>query len=685
MDQKFVARTAADMDEMADTLRRLNTSESRSSSNYSNMSSVRRDSASSTHDQRQGAQARHGHGRRVASGGNGSGSGPSSFPQSPRAASGKSQAQAQLQAQYGQPQAQYQYQYANPWTPAAKEEPYEDLYDDDGFLSQPDSPRRSSQTSRDSRRPPSAKATRKDSRASERRPSATPSYSLYPPSNPPVAKPLPPLPPLSSMARNSRRAASQGSFEATSDVETSRFSRSSRASTSDVDRASNGTSPTSPPMAAPSFPPPAIPTQYGQYGHTANGPPPQGAVRVDIVPWKLLTSNEKPAKAGKDVGVYFFDVSTSSTTLASKHGNNIIKVWSVGSGTIQNTLKVSCYTTAQARSREYFVRSHAILSEPTTMIAIAVDFGDSLEIWDWAKKKKLQAIDKADRWAAVRSNVYESAWSPLVTYRGDNDTIDLWSTTPHSKKPFQKSRTISLRNAGLPVLPKYPELAFSATGPILVAASGPRPPRLGHPPPERETLLVAWDIQNAADDGVIPSNAPYKVVAPWQHAELDTALPSGLATYGSVAVSIWIPASYRVIPVPTARGGQGFNLVPVAVPFRYVLVWDFSAASTRTFRIPNATSCVSPDCRFIAYCDASGTDVGARGNLVILDALTGRRLWVWPDPEATATQSGPRPGFEQLEDLSKVSELAFSADGGFLYVGTNEGEVGVYEVRDLVG
>lgn len=406
---------------------------------------------------------------------------------------------------------------------------------------------------------------------------------------------------------------------------------------------------------------------------------------IDLAPWKILvTKNEKGVK---DPAIYFFDVSPTATTLASKHGNKLLNIWAVGSGVKQSSIKISSYTTAQARSREYFVRSHAILSEPATLIAIAAGFGDSLEIWDWTKKKRLQTIDKADRWTAVRTNVYESPWSPLATYRGEADIIDLYVAT-HDKKPFRRMHTIELRRAGLPVLPKYPELAFSSTSPLLVMASGPRPPRLGHPPPEHETLLVAWEIQSHSgpvtndSSSTIVSSEPYRVVAPWQHTELETALPNGLATYGSVAVSIWIPASYRAVPVPVSRGGLGYNLQPVKVLSRYVLVWDFAANSTRTFRIPNAISCVSPNCRYVAYCDARGTDGGARGTLVILEATTGQQLWCWPDPFATAMDSGPRRGFEQLERLGRVTELSFAADSGFLFVGDMEGNIGVYEVLE---
>jgi len=45
--------------------------------------------------------------------------------------------------------------------------------------------------------------------------------------------------------------------------------------------------------------------------------------------------------------------------------------------------------------------------------------------------------------------------------------------------------------------------------------------------------------------------------------------------------------------------------------------------------------------------------------------------------------SGPRRGFEQLERLGKITELSFAADSGFLYVGDMEGNIGVYEVRDV--
>ncbi|KAL2149293.1 hypothetical protein VTH82DRAFT_8641 [Thermothelomyces myriococcoides] len=524
---------------------------------------------------------------------------------------------------------------------------------------------------------------RKDSYASERRPSKSSGtgYSLYPAA--PLPRPTKPLPPLPVLNRpTSRRSSSQQSVDE-SDIgsgDTSRYSQSSRGSTLERVPTSGSATPSS---GAAGFSP--VPPMAGEFRARPVQMQPQGAQHgpssVSLVPWKqLISTGEKPLK---EPAVYYFDISTTAATLASKHGNNIIRIWSVGNGEVQNNIKVSCYTNAQPRSREYFVRSHAILSEPSNLIAVATGFGDTLEIWDWGKKKKLQSIDSANRWAAVRSNVMEAGWCPLVTYNGDADTLDLYSATHNPKKPFKKSRSIEFRKVpDLPLIPKYPELAFSATGPLLVTASGPRPPRPGHPPPERETLLTAWEIHDGA-----PST-PYKVVAPWQHAELDTALPSGLATYGSVAVSIWIPASYRAVPIPldraNATGRAGYNLVPVPVHHRYVLVWDFSASSTKTFPIPNTTSCVSPDCRFVAYCDARGVESGARGCLALLDAMTGRQLWCWPDPEAGLLDT-TRDGSKMqavLGDLSKITEMCFSADGGFLFVGDSDGKIAVFEVRE---
>ncbi|KAK7415696.1 hypothetical protein QQX98_005731 [Neonectria punicea] len=369
------------------------------------------------------------------------------------------------------------------------------------------------------------------------------------------------------------------------------------------------------------------------------------------------------------------DLSTTSSVLASKHGKNVIRIWSVREGVVQSTLKFSAYTEAQARSREYLIRSHAILSEASGLIAIATRFGRSIDIWRWTDRQCLQSIDYADRWAACQFESYETGRGTLAVYHGQDSTIDVY-TVAQGKKPFSRMRTIDLRRADLPFTLQYPELALSATSPMLVAAAGPRQTRAGHPPPEEETLLVAWEIRDNGD----PSSLPYKVARPWQHKELDTALPCELATYGSFVVSIWIPASYRVVPMTNAQGTESFHLSPAAVPFRYVLVWDLVSNSTRTFKIPNTASCISPDCRLVAYCEANRNNMGGRGCLAILDIITGKEIWCWPDRDAIAVDSGPKAGFEQFESLDRVTQLTFSADGKFLVLGDSDGQSCIYKI-----
>ncbi|KAJ6445168.1 WD40 repeat-like-containing domain [Purpureocillium lavendulum] len=386
---------------------------------------------------------------------------------------------------------------------------------------------------------------------------------------------------------------------------------------------------------------------------------------------KQLVSDDKRINNS----IFYLDVSPGSKVLASKHGNNILKIWGIENGTLESSIKFTSYTEAHSRSRDYLIRSHAILSEASNLIAVASRFGRTIEIWNWGKKKCLQTLDDADRWTAASTEAYggHGGCSPLAVYRADDSRIDLFTAT-QEKKPFAKQRSIDLKQANLPFVPQYPELALSATSPLLVAAAGPRPPRAGHPPPEKETLLVAWDTNT---DGY-GSNKPFRVARPWQHEEISTAIPCDLCAYGSVVVSIWIPASFRAMAVPPSRGGTGYNLVPVKVPSRYVLVWDISANSTHTFAIPNCTACVSPDCRYVAYCHASGTGIGARGCLCVLDVMDGREVWCWPDKDALAIDSGPKPGFEQFNDLSLVTELAFSPDGRCLIIADRNGRMSVY-------
>lgn len=486
-----------------------------------------------------------------------------------------------------------------------------------------------------------------------------PAYSLYPP---PPTKPLPAIP----TQRLPSRGAATEKPPASPTSRTSRGSKGSVATSSTSGRASSVSSAKGPaaplnqvtfspiPVAEEPTAPPPVPTARRTSSSSSD---------IDIVPWKRLTQSDK------DQGVVsYIDVSNTSSILASKHGNNIIRLWDLRTGTLASSIKVSFYVQAQTRSRDYFVRSHAILSETANLVAIATAFGHSIEIWNWAKRKKLQTIDDAYRWASVRGDIYESSWPPLAAYSEDRDSLALFPVARDAKKPFGKPRIINLRQAGLPHIPKYPELAYSATGPLLVAAAGPRPPRPGQPPPDHGALLTAWKVDgDDGDDQPLTSHRPYKYMMPDQHPELANALPLCLATYGSVAVSIWIPATYRAVQGKGRTGG--WQLEAVTVTSRHVLVWDFAANMTRTYSIPDVMACVSPDCRFVAYCDPLS-------GLVVLDASSGRDLWRWPG-------GGEDGAFGRLGDLGKVSELAFSADGTLFFSGEGDGGIGVYEVREV--
>lgn len=406
---------------------------------------------------------------------------------------------------------------------------------------------------------------------------------------------------------------------------------------------------------------------------------------LPIVSSKMLIPEESVVKGkkkeGKKQGIHYLDFSASSTTLATKHGNNLILFWCRTDGRLQSSLKITSFTDARSRSRDYLIRSHAILSEKACLVAVAVKFGVTLEIWNWSVRKSLQTIRDADRWGGGRFEWSEKPWSQLAVYHAENATIDLWSGPGVRKQPLTKVRIIHLTKADLPILPEYPELAVSSTRPLLVAASGPRPPRRGHPPPDKETLLIAWDIS----ENTQASHAPYRVARPYHNPEFETAIASDLVTYGDVVVSIWIPANFRVNAVRSIKQGLDYQLTAVPVPNKIVLVWDLNDNSTRIYKIPNTIACVSPDCCFVAYCDAQNADSGARGRLVIVDALTGDEVWSWPDPGATARDSGPRLDFKQFNDLNRVTELAFSHDSAFLVVGDSDGHTGVYKSRNSFG
>ncbi|KAK3948916.1 hypothetical protein QBC32DRAFT_400616 [Pseudoneurospora amorphoporcata] len=419
--------------------------------------------------------------------------------------------------------------------------------------------------------------------------------------------------------------------------------------------------------------------------------------RAELVPVRHLTDK------GKGSDVFHIDCSPTASYLATRHSNNTVKIWAIAKNTVHSTIKIKSYVPAQPRSREYFVRSHSILSEgPASpcFIGITTHFGLDLEIYNFTKGgsgKKVQVIDEAHRWAA--SHKLDNSYAPLVVYRPGADRIDRYflSRNPSAKKPFWEdaSSCIDLTKAHLPFLPKYPELAFSNDAPFLIAAAGPRP---GDPPRDRKStiLLVAWHLTPVREAKLAarsPVNSvhshiqecgdpnrhkPYRFVAP-AYAQLQTALPSVLASHGSVTVSIWIPASYVNIPLP---GGK-FRQTRVPTPERFVLVWNMPTNATRLIPIPNVQACVSPDCRLVAYCDPE------MQKFVILDVSSttttpsggggaGEEVWKWPD----AAKVSGFASFGQFEAIKKITVFEFSPDGKWLIVGDANGALGVYKVRE---
>lgn len=403
---------------------------------------------------------------------------------------------------------------------------------------------------------------------------------------------------------------------------------------------------------------------------------------VDITPTGHL------ADKGKNQDVAHIDMSPTGNLMATRHANKYLKIWSIPGGAIHTTLKITTYTQPQPRSREYFVRSHAILSENASLIGVSTHFGLTLEIYNFSKggsgAKKVQVIDDAHRWAASQLDAYHTNYAPLVVYRPKGDRIDRFFLTRHpgAKKPFWEDATngIDLTKADLPFLPKFPELAYSANSPLLVAAAGPRP---GEPPRPYPTILIAWQMPpisdaklqalspvesiRSADPDSESHHRPYRVCVP-EYSALQTALPSCLAARGSLAVSIWIPANHTETQLP----GNKYKRKPMPAPERFVLSWDVQKNTTNLFAIPNVQACVSPDCRRVAYCDANA------GRFIVLDAFTGDEIWRWPD-------AARNPGFGSyglLESLHKVTVFEFSADGQTLMVGDVNGGIDMYSVRE---
>ncbi|KAK3939216.1 hypothetical protein QBC46DRAFT_438402 [Diplogelasinospora grovesii] len=422
----------------------------------------------------------------------------------------------------------------------------------------------------------------------------------------------------------------------------------------------------------------------------------QTATSVSITPTRHLLDK------GKAHDVLHIDISPTSCFAATKHSNNTVKVWSLARNALSNTIKITSYAKPQARSREYFVRSHAIISESDSLLAVTTHFGLTLEIYNWVRGKKVQVIEEVHRWASSRLDAWRA---PLAVYRPRGDRIDLYFPARQgAKKPYweDSGSAIELREAGLPFVPKFPELAYlhnpnssaGNNGPILIAAAGPRP---NDAPSAQNTILVAWLMQQNEKEE--QRHAPYRFLVVPEHLKTGGALPACLAAHGNVVVSSWIPPNHIDIPLP---GGK-FRRTAVPAPERYVLVWDLpSNALTSVFAIPNVQAAVSPDCRFVAYCDPghgvhhsgsgsirgsvdSGGGSGAvSGCFVILD-VQGNEVWRWPHPARTTEGFASFGGQFERNNLAKVTAFGFSDDARFLIVGDASGSVGVYEVRELGG
>lgn len=408
-----------------------------------------------------------------------------------------------------------------------------------------------------------------------------------------------------------------------------------------------------------------------------------------------ITVSGRLAEKGKTQDVVHIDSSPSGNMIACRHSSKLLKIWSPQASTKpMASIKASSYVQPQPRSREHFVRSHAILSENAGLVGIATHFGITLEIYNFSKTggspKKVQVIEDAHRWASSRFDAFHTDVPPVVVYRPQGNRIDRFYLVRHpsAKKPFWEdtSNGISLERANLPFIPQFPELAYSATYPILVAAAGPRP---GEPPRTNSTMLVAWQMKPVADSkrqastptgtrssvsgstGDDDIHFPYRFCVP-DYAVLQNALPSCLMAHGTTAVSIWIPANHTEMQLP----GNKFKRKPLPAPERFVLVWVIVSNDTHMFAIPNVQACISPDCRWVAYCDANA------GRFVILDVGSGGdEVWRWPD-------AGERDGaasLGQLDDLHNITVFEFGADGKSLIVGDKNGGVGLFEVRERTG
>ncbi|VUC29136.1 unnamed protein product [Clonostachys rosea] len=460
--------------------------------------------------------------------------------------------------------------------------------------------------------------------------------SLYPP---PI-KPLPSIPLVPTRSHSSRHVAP--SIIAPSTIESEVSSLSSTTYSSPTDRTS--TSPTHPTtiffQRAPSNPP-ISPRKAPQ-------------VNIDVIFWKELGIVGKRKGLSK---VKAMDISHNGSVVAIKHANYSLQFWNIASGALQTTVDVPTYIDAGKRARDTYEVGHSLISDSAKLAAIITNFGRTLEIWNWAKKKKLQTIDdQVDRWAADKFESYSSTWNPLAVYKARPCVIDVYTAAP-SKKPYAKVRIIDLRKAEFPYVPQQLELAIVPSSHLLVAAIGPKSAKAGQPPPDREIMLVAWDISDYRE----VSHVPRHFVRPLHHSEIELAVPTVLVGYENTVISIWVPPSHCVYREAHPRTGlPEWKLSSVVESKRHVLVWDLSGNITHVYQVPNTVTCVSGDCRFVAY---SSIAYG-QTRIVIADAKSGTEL----------------QSIQEIISGRAVTELAFSRDAKLLMVGDADGNTNVFEV-----
>jgi len=450
--------------------------------------------------------------------------------------------------------------------------------------------------------------------------------------------------------------------------------------------------------------------------------------RIQLVPVRHLVDKAK----GKGNEVVHIDTSPLAGFLVTKHANKQVKIWSLSKNIVHDTVKITSYVQPRLRSREYFVRGHAVLSEAASLIGISTHFGITLEIYNFAKgsissRKPVQVIEEAYRWASASRDALHVNYAPLAVYRPKLDRIDRYflSYHPGGRQIFVEdpNQSIEFLKAGLPFVPKFPDLAYNSDPPMLVAAAGPRP---GDHPRTYTTILIAWHMRpkSAAHRIHGPSpyhsatltddsrHKPYRVCVP-EYPALQTALPCCLVAHGDRAISVWIPAHDPATVAQSASLSKHIlQPSPIHSPSapknphlyannRYVLIWHLSTNTTSLFPIPlHAHACISPDCQLLAYFDAT-TSRAVIIDLSFVPHNPPEDVWRWPEVAKKEGFVGLGGQFANLESpntnvnhkekggsaatSTALSVFEFSRDGKWLVVGDAAGNVGVYEIRRVEG